>query len=441
MKDEGRKTVAVDQRLKAEVAFGPRSSLFSLRFSSFVLRPSSFVPRVATPALLAACLLLSACAAAHQRARESFDQREHAFRLIDEADRLEDGGSRLLALERLQRATWIYESPRALFEMGRLFEAYEDDPKAATAYQQALRLAPDFQEARLAMLALGFTPEGYMPTQNDLALARTWAAGHAATLDAVEATTAGRTLSEALREQQRQALREEAAARRMPTLAEVRAVLFAPRTEPAAPTASAPAAAQAADRDVVLGTYDYHFARAERLGRQEAYERAAEEYENAIVADPQRIEARLALGDMMLRIERYPRALFYYQRALEDFPQSPEPLFKMGNYYLAIQQNERASEFFRRALAIDPGMVKAANNLAYMAMKDRDYAAAAALLDDIIQMDPLYANAYLNRGIIALEVEQDPAAALENYRKYVDLEGERSEEVRRWIADLQSRRP
>ena len=106
---------------------------------------------------------------------------------------------------------------------------------------------------------------------------------------------------------------------------------------------------------------------------------------------------------------------------------------------LAQDRLDQARLHYEEALRLDPDFVEAKNNLAYMAMQDGRNAEAAMLLDEIIQTDPDYANAWLNRGIIASDVDKDRARALECWRRYVELEGARADQVRQWIRDLESR--
>ena len=141
-----------------------------------MLEKMNRVSKMAGVAALAA-LSLGGCLRAGKETRERYALRESAFTLIDEGDRLRAEGSPLLALERYNRAARRYESPRAWFQMGRLYEGLERPDEAATAYREALALAPDWREARLAMLALGY--EGETPAEaGEIEAAKAWAATH-----------------------------------------------------------------------------------------------------------------------------------------------------------------------------------------------------------------------------------------------------------------------
>ena len=311
------------------------------------------------------------------------------------------------------------------------------------AYSEALRLAPDYQEAKFAMLAIGYQPPDYVPTDEDLVLANEWIAAHRAEIERLRALDQPTTgplqvaMTEEERMEQRRELIAAAAEQRQPTQAEVRAVLFEPQgSRRRLPSATDPV--YPSTEDIVLGTYPYHMQKAGQLERRQQFEDAAIEYERALQADPTQIEPRLSIGDMMMRLEHHPRARFHYERALEEFPESPQPNLKLGNYFLALNQPDRALEQYRIALDKDPFYAEAYNNIAFIHMQQGQYDEAAAMFDQIKEMDPQYANAYLNRGIIASDVQNDPQTALDNFRRYIELNGSRAAEVSRWVRELES---
>ncbi len=387
-----------------------------------------------TGAVILWAALAAGCAHGPRQERAQQETREAALALIDEGHRLREEGSPLQALERYNRAVTLYEMPRAWFEMGRLYEALGESPKAAAAYNRALELEPEYREARLALLALGFAPRGEVQP-GELEQARQWAAENPA--GRIEASTEAPVDEEALRAA-RERLLAETARERQPTEDEVRRVLFAP-SEEALPSAEQPT--QTGGSEIILGSFGYHQEKAEAFRARGQYDLAAQEYQRALAAEPGRIEARLELGDVMLRLERHEQARVHYEMARRQFPDSPRPELKLGNLMLAMGRREEARGHFRLALAIDPRFTEALNNLAVLAMQDREHAEAIRLLDEALRIDPEYANAHLNRGILAGDVEQDDAAALGHFRSYVELGGERAGEVQRWIAELEQPQP
>ena len=334
----------------------------------------------------------------------------------------------------------VHESPKGYYDMGKLFEDANKLEEAATAYQEALDLAPDYTEARYAMLAIGYQPEGYSATDEDRAIAGKMAQERAARLAARAASQTAQTTdtTEADLREEREQILADAAGRRMPTAAEVRAAIFDPKAAQEETLPSAEDPQFPADQEIILGSYPYHYRKAQQLNRRSQFDKAAEEYDRALQADPAQIDARLDLGDMMLKTERHERAKYHYDRAAEDFPESPRPFLKLGNYHTELKDQEQARAMYRKALEKDPYYAEAYNNLAVMAMKNREFEEAKKLLDQLIELQPDYANAYLNRGIIASDVDRDKTAALGFYNKYLELGGPRSTQVRKWVTELEN---
>ncbi len=371
---------------------------------------------------------------------EREELRELALHRYDEGSRFAEAGNTELAMERFNRSVEIRPSPAGYFQVAQTQRRLGDDFAAAPAYAKALQLAPDYQEARLALMELGYTPPDDAAVQADEDALEQFA-------KQVEVESEARKVEAAkgkkLTEEQKKALRDRIRARetgsaehRIPTAAEVRAALFPATvsTEEVMPSATDPTYAN--DRSIILNTYPYHFSNALRLQKNREFEKAAEEYQLAITLDAAQMDARLNLGDCMLRLERFPQALFHYTRALEQFPDSPKPLLKMGNYNEAIKRTDAARDFYGKARDKDPKYIEPYNNLAAIEIREKNYDKAVELLNQAIQIDPGYSLAYLNLGI-AQERKRDKAAALAAYRKYVDLGGEQAAEVRKWIAEME----
>jgi tetratricopeptide (TPR) repeat protein len=381
--------------------------------------------------LLALAAQVAGCAGSLERQRQADRERERALKLIDEGRALDKNGSPLLALERFNRSTAIHETPAAWFRQGQVFEEKGKPDQAAAAYDRALDLAPDYQEARLAILSLGHAPRGQAPTPQELALAAARRADQAKRL-AAQTRPAGAP-GEAPPSQE---VLDEAAARRLPTLAEVQSAIFSPEaTRGTLPSAANPI--YKPNEDVPLGTYTYHLLKARQLRRRDQAVAAEEEYLRAIETDSSKIEARLELGDMLMQQEHAERALYHYNRAMADFPNSPRPYLRLGIYYAGIHRPDMARRHYQLAIQKDPNFMEAYNNLAVMDMNEGKFADARKVLDDILRRDPTFANAYLNRGIIASDIDKDRPKALDNFNRYIELNGPRAAEARRWVRDLQ----
>lgn len=386
--------------------------------------------------LLLCVTAIAGCQTSKELERAKYNKREEALKQLDEGRKLA-ATAPVAALARFDRAVKLHPTAEGWYEMGRLYEAMGRRNEAASAYTESLKISPDWREARFALLALGY--EAPKPaTAGEIQEARRWAATHPVkpiTVARDETETGGLTAEQI--QARRQEVLEDAAQNRQPTLAEVEQAIFAPTRDEQLPSADKPI--YSGKEDLVLGSYPYHIDRGRSFAERGQTEQAVDEFQRAMQIDPKQIEPRLALGDMMMKMERYTEAQFHYETARQQFPNSPRPELKLGNLALAMNRRDQAAEDFRRALEKDPKFAEALNNLAFMSMQDKDYTEAARLLDQALSIKPDYPNAILNRGIIASDVQHDNATALRMYRRYVELDGPRSAEVRRWIKDLAAR--
>lgn len=402
--------------------------------------------RSASPALalslaLAASLALGGC---NRRmfVNENYDgrvRRELAIDRYEEGVRFAEAGNTDLAVERFNRSLAI--SPRAAvyYALGQTYEKLDRKDEAKVVYLQAVELAPDYQEARLALLQLGVNPPSEEEMRADPALIKAFALESGLDLETA-AEIAAKAAEEASKDALRQGLaqRADAAAQeRIPTAGEVRAALF-PATpgghEEAMPSATEPTFAGGSE--IILNTFAYHFANGQRFQRGQEYEKAATEYRAALEIEPTSEEARLNLGDVLLKLERFPQAQFHYLTAIEQFPNSARPLFKLGNYYESLRRLDLAREYYRQTLQRDPNHVEALNNMAALEIREKNFSSAVDYLQRVIKINPAYQLAYLNLGV-SLENSGDKAGAIDAYHEYIELGGDQAPQVRVWIQELQ----
>jgi tetratricopeptide (TPR) repeat protein len=391
--------------------------------------------------LLTAAAASTACRGAVSR-QEATDLREFALHAFDEGMRFAEEENYNVALDRFTRSTLLSPRPAAYYQQGRMYELLGNPEEAAIAYMTALTRAPDYQEARFALLALDYTDipdEGQLRSRPD-ALARFTDM----VLDEVDyrrqlsqQRLAELTPEERLERERR--VRERmatAAARRLPTAEEVRRLIAA---LPGAEGRGEGEFLADPDFDVILDTYPFHFERGRRFQRLGQWDNAIAEYELALEADPRGLEARLNLGDVYMEIERPLVARTHYEQAMNQHPESPRPVHKLGVYYDRNSQIDLARQHYLVATQMDPSYMAPYNNLARLEILERNYDAALERLAQALAIDPAYALAHLNVGIVhENRGEREPAIAA--YERYVELGGDPGgpapAEVRRWIAEL-----
>ncbi len=409
------------------------------------LRLKRFGSRRLPPTLSMMCLSAIALTAGCSRSfwiserGEKKASREFALDLYDEGVRFSEAKNYEIAQDRLNKSVALDPRPAAFFQLAQAQMQTGDVDSAIISYTSSLERAPDFQEARLALIEQGFTPPTEAEMKSDPAAFGRFKSSVETTVETRRADLMGKGLTEEQREKIRlktAGQQTDAAASRIPTASEVHAALFPATLAEGEIMPSATDPTFADDRSIILNTYPYHFGNGQRFQKNQEYEKAASEYQLALQISPDAIDARLNLGDCMLRLERFPQARFHFLTAIEQFPDSPRPLFKMGNLYDSSERPDMARQYYRQAIAKDPQYIEAYNNLGAIEIREKNYKDAIQILRTATDIRPEYPLAYLNLGV-AQENGGDPAAALVSYKKYVELGGEQAAEVSKWIEEMQ----
>jgi tetratricopeptide (TPR) repeat protein len=192
------------------------------------------------------------------------------------------------------------------------------------------------------------------------------------------------------------------------------------------------------DREVFLGSFEYHRAKAESYAANKNYDEAILEYQDALGFNPRSLESRLALAELYVKTDRLQRAEQAYLAALELFPNEPKIYFKLANLYLQTKDYARAEMNYQKTIGLEPRNKAAHNNLGILYMNSSRYTEAAESFQEALKLDPNYADACLNAGILYERYLKEPKKALQYYRKYVQLDGKRKDEVTGWIKDVES---
>lgn len=108
----------------------------------------------------------------------------------------------------------------------------------------------------------------------------------------------------------------------------------------------------------------------------------------------------------------------------------PEVLFELGYCYSSIMEWEQAAENYAKAAAgfaadkkTESRRLDALNNLAVVQMMARQWDKAIATLQETIRIEPAYAPAWFNLGVIQEEHLKEPAKAIESFRRHIVLGG------------------
>jgi cytochrome c-type biogenesis protein CcmH/NrfG len=102
--------------------------------------------------------------------------------------------------------------------------------------------------------------------------------------------------------------------------------------------------------------------------------------------------------------------------ALKKQPKDADILIKVGSYYFAARQFDEAASYFEKAASVRPTadvLTKLANAQYYGGAGDK----AMATLNRALQLDPKFANALYNLGMLKWQVQGDAKGAVESWEK------------------------
>jgi len=138
-----------------------------------------------------------------------------------------------------------------------------------------------------------------------------------------------------------------------------------------------------------------------------------------------------------IKEKRFSKAEVILDKLIKKYPQAAGPLANKGVIYAKKNKLEKAAEYFQKALEKNDRLVQVRNHLAVAYRKQGKFSDARNMLDAAIVIDPYYANAYYNLGILYELYLQDAKKALENYQFYLDLKKGGDKQVARWVSLLQ----
>src|SRR6266478_3835236 len=126
--------------------------------------------------------------------------------------------------------------------------------------------------------------------------------------------------------------------------------------------------------------------------------------------DPDSVYAHEISGEVMEGMKNFDGALLEYKKAVEIAPRQPGTHYALGNAYWSIQMWEPAAEQFRAELANDPANCAAQWKLGNIVLEQRqDPAEALAQIEKALDICPGLASARLDRGraLIRLDRNED----------------------------------
>ena len=140
----------------------------------------------------------------------------------------------------------------------------------------------------------------------------------------------------------------------------------------------------------------------------------------ALNIDPQSVEARIDLADILFVYDRYDEAETLFTEAVELMPDSPRLYIKLSTVLERANKIDQALETIQIAVDKNPEMPDVYHRQAILLMAANDIEGALKAIDKTIEMKPNFANAYGTKSDI-LQTHGDMEGARTAAEKALEL--------------------
>ncbi len=158
------------------------------------------------------------------------------------------------------------------------------------------------------------------------------------------------------------------------------------------------------------------------------FEKAIENYNMAIVLNPNFSEAYFNRGLAYYNKKNYDKAISDYNKSADLDPRNPVIYNNRGDAYYRKQEFENAILDYDRAISLNQKYLKAYYNRGLAYACQQDYEKAIEDFDKVIELNPEFAEAYHIRGL-AYDYMQDYTKAIADYDKAIELKPDFQEAV------------
>lgn len=141
----------------------------------------------------------------------------------------------------------------------------------------------------------------------------------------------------------------------------------------------------------------------------------------------------------LVRANKLDDALMVFQGISGQYPRLSGPLVNEGLIYLHQGRWDDALNALDRALKANEQNPYAWNLRGVALRESGKFTEARASYERALALDPLYARAHFNLGVLADLYLQDLALAISHYEKYQALQVKPDQAVGNWIVDLRNR--
>ncbi len=148
------------------------------------------------------------------------------------------------------------------------------------------------------------------------------------------------------------------------------------------------------------------------------FDRALEDFNNALAVNPDCLEARVNLGNLYIDMHDYQKAKENLDIALTFNPGFPALYFNRGNLYQKDGNYDKAIEMFQKAIELDSSYIKPYVNLGNIYLERGNRNAAIEEFNKAIAINRRWPETYYNRGNAYFK-SNDYERAINDYCKAV----------------------
>lgn len=186
-----------------------------------------------------------------------------------------------------------------------------------------------------------------------------------------------------------------------------------------------------------LDDFSFHLDKARYYREHDMYKPALLEYSDALEINPGSLSVISEMAGLYGETGREKRGEELFQNAPEKVRLSPRFHLKWGNYYLNLGRLDMAAKKYKDTLELAPDYPAALNNLGIVELRKENYARAADYFQSALDVDSTFASAHLNLGIVCSDYLKVRDKAREHFQSYIRLGGERVDEVRKWLKNME----
>lgn len=141
-----------------------------------------------------------------------------------------------------------------------------------------------------------------------------------------------------------------------------------------------------------------------------------------ISAEPNNLEALVQRGSILLQGGNQQNAWLDFQRAYAIDSLNPDLLLNLGDLYMRRNQSRQARNMWTNCALSDPQNIDCRLNLVKLHASIQNFEPALRYANELIEIDPYYAPAYLYKGVIVRDSRKDTALALQFFQKATELD-------------------